>query len=177
MRYFFDTEFIEDGKTIDLISIGIVAEDGRECYRESAEANLQKANPWVQQNVLPHLLGIGTSRQSIAEQLVVFCDPETYGPPEFWAYYADYDWIALCQVFGTMMDLPKGWPMYCRDLKQVQDMFGLKFPPDPVQEHYALADAHWNFEAWKSIRPYLDTRTDGQIAMRLVEVFPYAPRG
>jgi hypothetical protein len=30
MRYWLDTEFIEDGKTIDLISIGIVAEDGRE---------------------------------------------------------------------------------------------------------------------------------------------------
>ncbi len=30
MRYFLDTEFYEDGKTIDLISIGIVAEDGRE---------------------------------------------------------------------------------------------------------------------------------------------------
>lgn len=26
MRYFLDTEFIEDGKTIDLISIGIVSD-------------------------------------------------------------------------------------------------------------------------------------------------------
>ena len=32
MRYFYDTEFLEDGETIDLISIGIVAEDGREYY-------------------------------------------------------------------------------------------------------------------------------------------------
>lgn len=30
MRYFYDTEFIEDGHTIELISIGVVAEDGRE---------------------------------------------------------------------------------------------------------------------------------------------------
>jgi hypothetical protein len=29
MKYYYDTEFIEDGRTIDLISIGIVAEDGR----------------------------------------------------------------------------------------------------------------------------------------------------
>jgi hypothetical protein len=29
MRFWFDTEFIEDGKTIDLMSIGVVAEDGR----------------------------------------------------------------------------------------------------------------------------------------------------
>ena len=35
VKYFFDTEFYEDGKTIDLISIGIVAEDGREFYAVS----------------------------------------------------------------------------------------------------------------------------------------------
>src|ERR1041384_3244006 len=28
-RYFFDTEFIEDGVTIDLVSIGVIDEDGR----------------------------------------------------------------------------------------------------------------------------------------------------
>src|SRR4051812_11038169 len=32
MKYFYDTEFLEDGQTIELISIGIVAEDGREYY-------------------------------------------------------------------------------------------------------------------------------------------------
>ena len=30
MRYFYDTEFIDDGRTIELISIGIAAEDGRD---------------------------------------------------------------------------------------------------------------------------------------------------
>lgn len=34
---------------------------------------------------------------------------------------ADYDWVVLCQLYGTMMDLPKGWPMYCRDVKQLCD--------------------------------------------------------
>lgn len=29
MKYWYDTELIEDGKTIDLISVGMVAEDGR----------------------------------------------------------------------------------------------------------------------------------------------------
>ena len=41
MRYFLDTEFIEDGKTIDLLSIGIVAEDGRELYLQNVECNLE----------------------------------------------------------------------------------------------------------------------------------------
>ena len=29
-RFFYDTEFIEDGTTIDLVSIGVVDETGRE---------------------------------------------------------------------------------------------------------------------------------------------------
>ena len=37
MRIFYDTEFLDDGKTIDLISIGMVAEDGRELYAVSSE--------------------------------------------------------------------------------------------------------------------------------------------
>jgi hypothetical protein len=39
--------------------------------------------------------------------------------PEFYAYYADYDWVAFCWLFGKMMDLPNGFPMYCKDLIQL----------------------------------------------------------
>lgn len=54
-RYFMDCEFIEDGKTIDLISIGIVCEDGREYYVQSVEFDVNTANDWVWDNVYPHL--------------------------------------------------------------------------------------------------------------------------
>lgn len=66
MRYFIDTEFLEDGKTIDLLSIGIAAEDGREYYAQSIHANLSRANDWVARNVLPHLLhfDLGQRRRS-----------------------------------------------------------------------------------------------------------------
>ena len=36
-RYFYDTEFIEDGRIIDLVSIGVVDEHGREYYAISTE--------------------------------------------------------------------------------------------------------------------------------------------
>ena len=52
MRYFYDTEFIEDGSTIELVSIGIVAEDGREYYAVSTEFDASNANEWVRENVL-----------------------------------------------------------------------------------------------------------------------------
>src|SRR4051812_13765669 len=122
MRYWFDTEFIEDGKTIDLMSVGIVSEDGRLYYAECDECDLSRANDWVKQNVIVHLRGgdFLRTRADIAEQIREFMGEK----PEIWAYYADYDWVALCQLYGTMMQLPKGWPMYCRDLKQWCDMLG-----------------------------------------------------
>lgn len=55
MKYFYDTEFIEDGHTIDLISIGIVAEDGRMYYAVSTEFDASRADEWVQTNVLNKL--------------------------------------------------------------------------------------------------------------------------
>jgi len=57
MKYFFDTEFIESSerKTIDLISIGIVAEDGRKYYAISTEFDASLASEWVKENVLSKL--------------------------------------------------------------------------------------------------------------------------
>jgi 3' exoribonuclease, RNase T-like len=54
-KYFLDTEFIEDGATIDLISIGIVCEDGREYYAINYDCDRTKANDWVKENVLKFL--------------------------------------------------------------------------------------------------------------------------
>jgi len=143
VRIYFDTEFIEDGWTIDLLSIGLVREDGATYYAEPAETDRSRASEWVQENVLPHLTGPSKPRADIARELVEFAGPS----PEFWAWYADYDWVALCQLFGTMMDLPGGWPMYCRDFKQVVDEQGLgELPPQTSQdgpEHHALSDARW----------------------------------
>ena len=54
-RYFYDTEFIEDGTTIDLVSIGVVDETGREFYAVSTEFDGSRAIPWVKRNVLDKL--------------------------------------------------------------------------------------------------------------------------
>ncbi|HMH09394.1 MAG TPA: hypothetical protein VK553_01685, partial [Candidatus Nitrosopolaris rasttigaisensis] len=64
--------------------------------------------------------------------------------------YCSYDWVVLCQLFGTMMELPTKWPRYCNDLKQLQKMLmpGHRFPKQYKNEHNALADALWTKEAW-----------------------------
>lgn len=155
MKYWFDTEFIEDGKTIDLISIGIVSEDGREYYAENLSCDRSRASQWVRDNVIVHLTGDHVrQRTHIAYDIVSFVGEK----PEFWAYYADYDWVALCQLFGTMMDLPKGWPMYCRDVKQLCDDLGNpELPEQGKGEHHALADAKWTRQAWEFLQQQRST--------------------
>lgn len=156
MRLWFDTEFIEDGKTIDLISIGAIREDGRCFYAESAECDRSRASDWVKKNVFPHLSS-GQSlmpRAEIAKALVEFAGDQ----PEFWAYYADYDWVVLCQLFGTMMQLPKGWPKYCRDVKQFCESVGNSHLPfEPALAHNAIADAIWAKDTWE----FLYQKSDG----------------
>lgn len=83
--------------------------------------------------------------------------PKGTPTPEIWAYYGAYDWVAFCQLWGTMMQLPKGFPMYVRDLKQECDRIGLKSSdlPDPVEgesEHNALGDARWTKRAWEFVQ-------------------------
>lgn len=147
MRYFLDFEFIEDGRTIDPISIGIVAEDGREFYAEFP-FEPTKANDWVKKNVIPQLKGppfVKPSRM-VKEDILKFVGKDK---PEFIAYYADYDWVCFCQIFGRMIDLPKHFPMYCLDIKQwAYDLGDPKLPKQVHGAHYALSDARWNREVW-----------------------------
>lgn len=156
VKYFLDTEFIESGPNhpIYLLSIGIVAEDGREFYAVVSDAPRDKANDWVTANVLPHLFAplisdaYSSRHGRIAGLIKKFIgdDPR----PEFWGYYADYDWVVFCQIFGAMIDLPKGWPMYCNDLKQLCKSIGNPtLPKQSSTEHNALYDARWNRDAYR----------------------------
>lgn len=149
MRIWFDTEFIEDGKTIDLISIGMVREDGATYYAEAAECDRSRADDWVRALVFPHLRPDAVKpRADIAREIVAFAGDA----PEFWAYYADYDWVALCQLYGRMIDLPQGWPMFCRDIKQLAVERGNPALPEQESgEHDALSDARWNCRAWQHL--------------------------
>ena len=161
-RVFMDTEFLEDGRTIQLISIGLVKETGESYYAETPAAHrLCFGDQWLMDNVQPHLEtktdrqrralgGDDTSvikgKYQIANEIVEFVGPN----PEFWAYYGDYDWVALCQLYGRMIDLPKTWPMLCLDVKQLMLMDGITERPIPELEgsHNALTDAYDALNLW-----------------------------
>jgi hypothetical protein len=237
MNYYIDTEFLEGTQkkrifgipcgntppTIDLISIGIVSEDGREYYAISKEFNLEEAwyrydlkvdhgKPqgfgdkkvyWIRDNVLfpiyqecivgdaknifPFTLktmkwviyAYGKSRKDIAAGIKMFVGTkETIGNWEevkdkmntkFYGYYANYDWVVFCWIFGKMIDLPKSFPMYCIDLKDRFELARIEYGnktnnlywvepkkhknyPKQTNEHNALADARWNKQLHEFIK-------------------------
>ena len=144
MKYFLDTEFIEAGPEhpLQLLSIGIVAEDGREYYAvvDPIDVNLNLADSWVRENVIKYLdFSTAKRKKIIAREIVEFVGKN----PEFWSYYGDYDWVVLCQLYGRMINLPDTWPMFCFDLKQrVMEVGNPKLPELPNKiEHHALWDA------------------------------------
>lgn len=151
MRYFFDTEFITGKGYIELVSIAIVSDDGRELHKVSNAFNPKRADAWVQTNVLPRLPPKKTwvSERAIQHAVRTFVGEDK--APQFWAYFASYDWVLFCWLFGGMLKLPKGWPQYVMDLKQGMAERGMKrehLPPKPDDAHNALADARWLREAW-----------------------------
>lgn len=163
-RYFYDCEFIEDGVTIDLISIGIAADDGREYYAVSSEFNIAKlhANPFLEQNVWPYLPQKTTrhwlldeshpdvrTRAQIRRDVLGFL-AHGGSEPELWARWGAYDHVVLMWLFGDMTAHPPGLPYYTRDLQQRIDELQkilsreIKLPDQELNEHHALADARHN---------------------------------
>lgn len=171
MRYFYDTEFLEDGNTIELISIGIVAEDGREYYAVNDGADWSRVvkHTWLRENVWPHLPLRRTplngeirehidgthrdvkSRLQIASDVRAFLrpNPEDYRHTQLWAWCGAYDHVVTYQLWGPMADVHgSGLPFYTNDLKSIHDLFltdeqreELRNLPFDGDAHNALADA------------------------------------
>jgi len=162
VKIFYDTEFLEDGETIKLISIGLVREDGKEYYAINAELPWFSIlrHDWLKKHVVSSLptrmtgSGLRTlnfdsvhikPRAKIAHEVASFI--LSSGPdPELWAWYGAYDHVALCQLWGRMTDLPPGIPMFTNDIKTLFQMYGN--PVEPKQNldtvHNALEDARHN---------------------------------
>ena len=151
LRLWFDTEFHDDGTRVQLISLGLVTSDGREYYAENSENDRTTATPWLRQHVLPQLQqGSERPRKRIADDLRALVGS---AKPEFWAWFGEYDWIVLRQVFGDLMAWPAGWPLSHMNLEQWR--LHLAAPPlvqaDGPQLHHALADARWLAQAWHKL--------------------------
>jgi len=173
VKYFFDTEFQDDGDTIDLISIGIVSENRREFYAVSTEARLHRCEPWLREHVLPQLPPYSDpswmTRAQIKEGIMRFIGDDRM--PQFYAYYADYDWVAFCHLFGKMIDLPHFFPKFCMDLKQISEMVGSPTHPKQAKgEHNALDDARWNRDLHDFLMKHVKKKIDSRcLALRVLD--------
>lgn len=186
MRHFYDCEFLEDGRTIDLISIAFVAEDGRELYMINAGFPLYRYNEdtdtarWLTDNVLPYLPVLRShsgahmwdqgapeyvnhvfSRTAMKTQILDFM---RVGPgfPELWANYGAYDHVALMQIFGQMMDRGPSMPMYTNDLQQLlrsHVVNPISLPQQVGGQHHALADARHLKACYDYAKGVINART------------------
>lgn len=164
----YDLEFLEDGRTIELISIGMVSDDGREYYAVNRDMPVRKIrkHKWLMENVVPSLpKGHGDQRnhvpkswlfdyadqvvkqrECIADEVMDFI--RSAGPDvQLWADYGAYDHVCLAQLWGRMIDLPDCVPMFTNDIQQERARLGLTWDELPKQEtgeHNALADARHN---------------------------------
>jgi hypothetical protein len=170
---YYDAEFRENGSMIELISIGLVDETGREYYAVRSEIDqytpggYQKLHEgisnhnWLMTNVVPHLplnnppsrsgnswiWSLNRSSTLVKPRWVIANEVRDFilavPNPELWAWYGAYDHVALCQLWGSMISLPKGIPMWTHDLKQEAERLGNpELPSMPgVVEHNALDDA------------------------------------
>lgn len=175
MRVFYDAEFVERGPQLPIqpISFGFVAEDGRELYviNEESLSNLMR-HPWLSVNVAPSLPIMDDQRGE--GHFITQWDPEHADYPnvlaldflvqqvhqfllsvpelELWAYYSAYDHVVLCQLFGSMADLPPGIPMWTHELQQVIESDPqVQLPPQPLVAHHALLDARWNRDTFQAL--------------------------
>jgi hypothetical protein len=180
----YDLEFLEDGRTIELISIGMVCDDGREYYAVNRDMPVRRIrkHQWLMANVVPSLpKGHGDRRLEVPKRwLFDYADPlvkrqsrianevrdfiQATGDPEagaadveLWANYGAYDHVCLAQLWGRMVDLPPGVPMFTHDIQQEARRLGIGWADLPKQEsgeHNALADARHN----QTVRRWLAAR-------------------
>ena len=182
MRVFYDCEFLEDYRQIDLISIGMVRDDGKEFYAVSKEFNtLAVANHnWLMENVMTsiaheevtsHITGTGQpikdliitdpnamTRREIRAGILAFVADIW---PEFWAWYGAYDHVGLCQLFGPMINLPAGFPMFTNDIKQLVKQTKVtkeEMPVQPEGKHNALEDARFNIVRYNFLKEYMELK-------------------
>lgn len=165
-----DLEFVERGRDlpIQIVSIGIICEDGKKIYRINPEAlsNVAK-HPWLSVHVAPFLpmhspsTGIiawdeahdeyqyvSRSLDELIADVLEFC--RSIPGLELWAWMGHYDHVVFHQLFGSMNEQPAGIPLYTRDIQElILANPQVELPPQPWRRDHALDDARWTMEVYQ----------------------------
>jgi hypothetical protein len=202
VRIFYDCEFLETGRTLDLISIGMVTGDGQDTLyavndellkTEPAPDSLHHRvlrHPWLMSNVVPHL-PIKEAANGSGPMFAQWrpggragsftLDPESehilplrlirpkvrefitrWAEVELWAWYGAFDHVVLAWLFGPMINLPDGVPMWTNDIRTLAMLAGPgardTAPKQESQAHHALNDAHHDRDLYEHYAPLVDAR-------------------
>ncbi len=150
MKYFFDTEFYDDGKDLEFISLGIVSEDNRCFYAQNSAIDYRGIkDEWLRKNVINKLWIEFKSIDVIRSDLVRFVGMDR--DAEFWGYNVSYDFFLLCRIFGKMSDLPENFGHTGYDVKCLGKYMGKSDIVKGISEdwkkcsmvHHSLFDALW----------------------------------
>lgn len=152
MRLYMDSEFVEDGKVIELLSIGMIREDGEQLYLivgDHGAVTRAVNNEWLRENVVRHLpvttYDRGTvrsgyrwgwewnpehpdfkhmySRERVRDLVHEFIAATP--DVQLWADWSAYDHVAYAQLFGRMIELPADCPMDTMNVHQEQLRLGI----------------------------------------------------
>jgi hypothetical protein len=185
-KVFYDTEFVDDGERIHLISIGMVNDAGDTYYAVNSDMPLEKIrrSPWLLNNVAPWLPRVGsftigsdgnpgafnldTRNSDVKPRWVIRNEVRDWllgqpgkDEPELWAWYSAYDHVALAQLFGPMVALPAGIPMFTNDIRtlqvQAERVTGqvVEMPEQTMYKHHALHDAEFDKVRYQHLRDLL----------------------
>lgn len=132
MNIFFDTEFTGLRKDTQLISIGLISEDGKEFYAEFASINTELINDWVMENVLMNTAKYGQvnetdivinendyhfgTREEIQEELKEWLSQ--FDEVQLVSDVCHYDMVLFIDIFGSAFDLPENVSPVCYDINQ-----------------------------------------------------------
>lgn len=157
MRVFMDAEFTGLHQNTTLISIGMVAEDGKMFYAEFTDYDEWQVDDWIRKNVIGHLwhvappvsdvLFVVGDRAEVAVQLRDWL--AQWDAVEMWSDCLAYDWVLFCELFTGALGIPSNVYYIPFDLATLMKIEGVD--PDVSREefggmthgpqHHALADA------------------------------------
>lgn len=149
MKIYFDTEFTGLHQFTTLVSIGLVAENGRTFYAEFTDYDKSSIDSWLQENVIDKLYlpkdqtGLITEGASVSirgdkhlitnhlTQWLNSFDEQL----EMWSDCLAYDWVIFCQLWGGAFGIPKCVYYIPFDLSTLLKIKGID--PDISREDFA----------------------------------------
>ena len=143
MKVFFDCEFTGLQKDTELISIGMVSENGKLFYAEFTDYDKSKVDDWIQENVIDNLIFnkhniletdtfLRGTKEKIKEKLTSWLSQ--FNTVDLVSDVCHFDMVLFTDIFGSAFDLPDNVTPACYDINQ------------DIQRYYDYQTSHGAFD-------------------------------